>query len=542
MKKIISLIKACMTSDMAIFKFKKTKNKKASIFLPLFIAFYFMFMLWSLANSTFEELAPYNIAYLLLPIFLLGISFMTFIEGIYKSSSLIFNCKDDQLLLSLPIKKEVVIFIRIFKFYVFELIFNTMMLFPFMLAYIRWAPTLSWTYGLTCLIILLFSPIIPIILSCIVGMITASIASRFKYKNVAQIIVSMIVLAGTFYISFNLDGAFDYLAQNATSLNDLITKVYYPSGVFAKLVTDFNILDLLVFIGINILLVSVFVWIFSKFYFKINSRMKSVTTTTHSKIKVKELNIKKNSKTMAMIKKEINTFFKTPVFIINAGFSLVLFLIVAVVIVFKYDSFIQTLVSEETGLGLTTEIIENNLSIMILYLLTFVSFLTSITNAVISIEGKNISILKSLPIQAKNILLSKVLSAFIITTPVLLLGDFILFIRLKTSLLEAILLVIISLTMPLVSHFIGIIINLKYPKLDWENESEVVKQSASSFIAVMIGMVLMMIIMIVVSNVVEIVNTLWILWIVAIALILLDTILYFYLITKGVKMFNDLSI
>ena len=63
-----------------------------------------MFMIWSGANGMFEKLAPMHIQYVLLALFAFVISIMTLIEGIYKTSSLIFNCKDDQLLLSLPIK------------------------------------------------------------------------------------------------------------------------------------------------------------------------------------------------------------------------------------------------------------------------------------------------------------------------------------------------------------------------------------------------------------------------------------------------------
>ena len=112
MKKLCSLIKASMTSDMSLFKIK-TKGSKLSNLLPLFIAFYLMFMIWGSANTMYEKLAPLHIQYVLLPIFVLSVSFMTFMEGIYKTSSLLFNCKDDQLLLSLPISKRTVLFIRV---------------------------------------------------------------------------------------------------------------------------------------------------------------------------------------------------------------------------------------------------------------------------------------------------------------------------------------------------------------------------------------------------------------------------------------------
>ncbi len=541
MKKLFSLIRACMTSDMSLFKIKTKKGTKSAILVPLFIGGYLMFMIWAGANGLFEKLAPMNLAYVLLSLFVFGISFMTIMEGIYKTGPLIFNCKDDQLLLSLPIKRRTVLFIRVFKFYVFELLFNSMFLFPIMLAYIRWDPNITWTYFLTSFIMLFFLPIIPIVISCIIGVITSSLSSRFKYKNAATIIISMVFIVGIMYISMNMDGMMNYIIEHATSMNDLITKIYYPAGVYAKLVTEFNILDLLIFILVNIVIFTVAIFALSKVYFKINSRLKKVTTS-NKKIKVDDLVIKKSSQTTALIKKEMTTFFKVPVFIINAGFALVLFIIAVIGIVIKFDSVIPMLTSEEAGLGLTPELINNNIPVFIFVVISITAYMTSITNSVISLEGKSISILKSLPIKTKTILMGKVLSALTITTPIILVGDIILFIRFKVSIIECLLLLILSILIPLVSHFIGIIINLKYPKLDWESPADVVKQSTSSFIAVMLGMLLAVISFIIVTNVVGKVSSLIILLVATLAYIILDVVLYLYMSTKSVKDFNNLTI
>ena len=539
MKKIFSLIKACMTSDMSLFKIKKNKKNKFSSFLPLFIALYLMFMIWGSANSVFERVSPMNLQYIILSLAIFSISIMTFIEGIYKAGPLIFNCRDDQLLLSLPIKRRTVLFVRILKFYIFELLFNSMFLLPFMAAYIRWGTNIGWDYFLTCFIMLLLLPIIPIVLSCVVGVFTSSLSSRFKYKNASQIIISMIFLVGIFFISFNMDGVFNYIVKHANSMNDIIIKIYYPAGIFAKLITKFNILDLIIFILINIAIFLLSIFILSKFYFKINSRLKSVTTTNNKSNKV--LIIKSNSQITSLVKKEMNTFFKIPVFIINAGFALVLFILTVIIISFKFDSMISLLLSEDMGLGLTKELIMNKLPIFIFILISLSSFMTSITSSVISLEGKNISILKSLPIKVKTILLSKVLAALVITTPVLLIGDIILFIRFKIGIIESLLLLILSVTIPMVSHFIGIIVNLKYPKFDWESSTEVVKQSTSSFIAVMLGMLLAILTIVIVVHIIESVSTIMILLIANIIYLILDMLLYTYLIKKGVKDFNCLT-
>ena len=540
MKKLYSLIRACMTSDMNLFKLKTKKGGKSSNkLLVIFIALYLMFLMWSNANILFEKMAPMHLQFIVLSLAVFAISIMTIVEGVYKTGSLIFNCKDDQLLLSLPIKRRTVLFVRIFKFYVFELMFNSVFLLPIIIAYIRWAESIDWTFFLTNIVMLLMLPIIPIVISCVIGAIISGLSSRFKHKNIAQIVISMLFFLGLFYLSFNMNSFYEYIIKNATSVNDLITKIYYPAGIYATLITNFNIVDLLIFILVNIGLFTIGVLVLSKFYFKINSRLKKVTTT--KKTSVNSLTIKRSSITKSLIKKELNTFFQTPVFIVNSGFGLVLFILGVVMISIKFDSLLVGL-TDSNGMNMSKDLIMNNLSLVILILITVTAFMTSITNSVISLEGRSINILKSLPVKVKTILMSKVYSSLIITTPVFIIGTIVLIIRFKISIIESILLLMLSVLIPLVSHFIGIIINLKYPKLDAENSTEVVKQSMSSFVSVMIGMILLIMSVIIISNVAGTISSTLLLTLVTATYILINALLYLHLTHKGVKEFNSLSV
>ena len=540
MKKLYSLIKACMTSDMNLFKIKtKNNSKKNKIILPLFISLCFMFSIWTNANLLFEKIAPLHLQYVVLSLVVFLTSIMTIVEGIYKSGSLIFNSKDDQLLLSLPIERRTVLFVRIFKFYVFEFIFNSLFIIPLIIAYLRWADSIEWSFFLTSLVMIIFLPIIPIVISCLIGSILSSVSSRFKYKNLVQTVTSILFILIIIYLSYNLDGLYNYILENATSINDLITKIYYPAGIYAKLVTNFNVIDLLIFIVVHIIIFVISIIILSKFYFKINSRLKSVTAS--KKINVSNLSFKSKSIYSSLIKKELSNFFNTPVFIINAGLGLVLFVIATIIITLKFDIILSSL-SDFKDVNITKDLIENNLSILVFILLSFTSYMTSITNSVISLEGKNINILKSLPIKIKTILLSKIFFGLVITSPVILLGNIILCVKLKISILESILLLILSILIPLVSHFIGLIVNLKYPKLDAENSTEVVKQSTSSFISVMIGMLLALISIVIITNIVGLISSKLILLLGTVIYIIIDLLLYFYLIKVGVKDFNNLSI
>ena len=322
MKKIISLIKASMTENMSLFKIKtKNQSKSSKTILPIFLTICIFFSIWSYANIIMEQLDEANLEYVGLTLFVFVTTLLTLVEGIYKSSNLLFNCKDDDLLLSMPIKKSTVLFLRIFKFYVFELFYNSIFLIPAMVAYIRYV-NVNLTFYVSSFIALLILPIIPIIISCIIGGIISAFSSKFKFKNLAQIVFTMLFLIIVLYFSFNIQGLISNIAVNANSINEIITKLYYPAGAYINLVTNFNIFELLIFILINVLLFASVILILSNKYFKINSKFKVVKLKSSNY----NYNIKAAKPEKALIKKELGRFASSPVFVINAGFGVLLFL------------------------------------------------------------------------------------------------------------------------------------------------------------------------------------------------------------------------
>ena len=180
-------------------------------------------------------------------------------------------------------------------------------------------------------------------------------------------------------------------------------------------------------------------------------------------------------------------FFSSPVFIINAGFGIVLILAITIAISINFDGFINGfLEQEEVGMGV--EQIRALLPKIFYGFVVFASCMTSITSSMISLEGKSFNITKSLPVSTEKILLAKVLTSNIISIPVILLSDIIFFIVFKVAIMDIVFILLASIIIPTFTALIGILMNLKYPKMDATSDTEVVKQSMSSMVAVFIGM------------------------------------------------------
>jgi ABC-2 type transport system permease protein len=116
------------------------------------------------------------------------------------------------------------------------------------------------------------------------------------------------------------------------------------------------------------------------------------------------------------------------------------------------------------------------------------------------------------------------------------------FIRFKFDIVSIILILIATIILPFVSEIIGIIANLKYPKLDATNDTEIVKQSMSSMISVFAGMGLTALTIIVIAKLlIEGINRNMIMLILLVFYGLLGIVLFMYLVKTCDKSFNNIN-
>lgn len=489
MKKLISLLKATMSQDMSLFKIKsKNESKARKVFLPIVLALIVMLSIGSYAFMFAEQLAPNHLTYIILTIFIMLTSLLTIIEGVYKSQGILFEAKDNDLLFSLPISKSKIFFTRIFKLISFQFLYNSLFMLPAIIVYAMYEKT-NVSFYILSLVMLILLPIIPTIIACIIGYIIKGIASRFKAKNLVQVIFTSAILLLIFYVSFNMQNMITSVIQNANSINEIITKIYYPAGLHIRLIQNFNIIDLIVLLAINIIPAILFVYIASIFYFKITSKLgeKGNNSKKASLEKSSNKTFKVKSQLSGLINKEMKRFFSSPIFIINAGFAIVLIFIATIGISINFEGVVNGITQGE-DIGISISEIRAMMPKIFYGVVVFSACMTCITSSMISLEGKSFNITKSLPVEPKKILLAKILTSNIITIPAILICDVIFFVVFKVAIIDIVLILLASIIMPTFTAILGILINLKYPKMDATSDTEVVKQSMSSMISVFIGM------------------------------------------------------
>lgn len=488
MSKIISLLKAVMSQDMNLFryKFKKKSSKIANILFPIFLAIFVMAGIGTYAVMFAYELAPLKLTHVILTMYIIFTVVITMIEGIYKTQGILFDSKDSDLLFSLPIKKSTIFFARIFKLLVFQYLYNLLFMLPAFAVYVYFEkPGIS--FYLISIIMTFLIPIIPTIISALLGSIIKAISVKFKSQKLIQVLFTTIVFIGIFFLSFKLKDIISSVVQNAMSINNTLTNIYYPAKLYIQLIQDFKIQDFLMLLTINIIPAILFIYIASINYFKVISKSKE--TSNSKKRKKNTRNIKTKSKIQSLVFKELKRYFSSTVYIFNTAFGIILMLVITITLCVNLDGTINAVLEGE-DIGLTMEQIKSYIPKIYFQIVIYTACMTSITSSSISLEGKSLYILKTIPVETRKIFKAKIITSNIITMPIMFISEIIFFIAFKPEIKDIIFILFATIIMPTLTAIIGLLVNLKHPKLNASSDTEVVKQSASSGISVLIGMVL----------------------------------------------------
>ena len=220
----------------------------------------------------------------------------------------------------------------------------------------------------------------------------------------------------------------------------------------------------------------------------------------------------------------------------NTSFGLILAVIVPIILGIKgqdvFDDFLM-------GYGVSSDL---SLSVIFYFFILFVGAMTSISSSSISLEGKTINITKSLPISEKTILQSKILTCFAIELPFIMFSDVLFFIMFKPNISYIILITILSFVVILLTACIGLIANLKYPKMNASNDTEVVKQSISAMIGVFSGMGILILSILLVAYLSDKFSILTLLSAHVTLLFIISIILYLYLIKYGTIEYRKINV
>jgi len=459
----------------------------------------------------------------LLTMMMAAASVVALFTGILNAKGLLFGFKDFDFQMSLPIKAWKIVASRVAIQYIYDLFFCALIMLPSigMYAYFVNPEPLFYLYAL---IAFLCTPAIPVVVAAVLGAGLSVLAARFRRTDFVRLIGMLILVFGIMALNFSMSRVNEQIASQVADLVDQFKRIYPPSAMYHLALGDLDFGSLLAFAAVS---AAVFA-LFSLFIGRVFKRINTLVTARRTLGNFKLQEVRVASPMRALFVREIHTYFGIALYVFNTSFGMIILLLAAIASLFVSPERLGAMLGDPQILLTAVP--------MLPFVMSLLVGMTSTTACSVSIEGRKLWIVKSLPINARQILDAKLGVNLLITVPVVLASAAIFALRFS---LPASLVFYLFLT-PLVyaglTSVMGLWLNLLLPKLDWLHEVQVIKQSASVLVAVLLGMLLAGL-PIYLSTVFGLYQTLAV---VTVAVALTDFVLYTLLLWFGPRRFNNL--
>ena len=435
----------------------------------------------------------------------------------FSSYTSLYNAKDNELLLSLPIPPLYILIVRMISVYTLGLLFESVVLIPGMIVY--WIEVKFSLLSIICPIISLFMiGCFGLALSCVLGWVVGLIAARSKNKNISTVIFTLLFLALYYVFYFNAN---ELLSKLIANLDNIKMGVHLVGSAMTG-----KLLPLLVVIVFAALVLAAVCYVLSRSFIGIVTKKTAEVKREYKQ----EKTLVKSSVRKALLMKELKRFTGSAVYMLNCGLGIILMPAMGIFLLIKLKEFSELLVLVPEGF----------IPVGILSAVILAASMDSITAPAISLEGKYFWVARSLPLKAIEILNSKIELHELLTIPPALITAIMLCIAFKVDWVLSVQIIAAIFVAIVVQAQFGLLLNLKMPNLQWTNEAVPVKKSIPVLISIFGGWLFALIpfgLFFLVRNILD--PSVYIIF-VLVALVLISRLLGKWMRTEGVLIFDSL--
>jgi len=458
---------------------------------------------------------------------------LCFIGSVFMVQTQVFAARDNELLLSMPIKPLAILSGRLFALLLIEYIYTALIIIP-VFAVLIITGYISQISVLGCVFLFVATAMLPLFalaVGCLVGWIVALISSRMRNKNIPALVLSLAFLAVYIWAYTQMVSNIQMLIANGEEIAEAVRRAVFPAYHFGVAVADGSILSLIIFAICAIAPFAVMCVILSLSFTKLTSGGRGA-----KKIEYKEKALRVASARIALLKKELLQFWSLPMYILNSALGAIASLVLAIIL------FVRPSLLLDSVMQVAAIIPSFEIGLVGAIVLSALAVLNIVAAPSISLEGKRLWIVKSLPVQAREILLLKAgLHVVVCGAPLVLAGIACVAALPMNGLPQVALTFLLPLSITLMFSLLGITLNLTFPRFDWINPIQPVKQGASCMLTLFGGMALIaaLIIVYVILPGGSLSLELYMLMCTAV-FVIASAVLYIYIIGAGSRKFETL--
>lgn len=460
---------------------KKSKAKTISTFilfssLMIFLCFCFVGMAFTvspLLNSDYNWLYYFVFATVSIA---LGV-----FAGANNASNALFKPKDNDLLLSMPINPLTVLLSRIALVYGLCLLYVS----------IVWIPGCVFSFVFVgfnvyiCILdffLLLFIALFTSVISCAVGFLITIVTNKTKNKSFVTVLLSLLFLSAYYLLCFRLTNIMESLVNNAENIAKTLSVWGNILFIFAKAASGDTISFFLTTVFVSLLSYLCF-YILQKNFYSLVTKAKNIGVDK-TKIEYKS----HNNVLKILLRKEFKHFSSSPTYMLNCGLGVVFVLLLGVSITIKRDE-ISELLSLLAYYDYTYYCF---VPLIIVGSICLIISLNAIAVPSISLEGKNLWILKTLPVKELEILNAKKIMQLIINGLPSLITVIVISLALNINYNQMIYMFVIVLLFVEIHSSLCVILSLINPSFNWTSEVQPIKQNLNILLEMVLSIIIIM--------------------------------------------------
>jgi ABC-2 type transport system permease protein len=417
------------------------------------------------------------------------------IFGIFYILSTVFLAKDTELLASLPISQGNIFLSKFILVLLGEYPFAFFLMLPPVIIY-GIGQNMGVIYYLLAIICTLFIPLVPLVISSLLSLVLMNIVGRSRHRDLITIIGSIILLVGMFLgqnylISQMPDNEQEFLVELLKSSNAMVEFMgrAFPPAIWITKILSGTFSEALINL-VYLLIVSLgafgLVYFIASFIYQRGATAQFETVASNGKAK---LSYKSTSKILAIFKIEWLTILKTPIYALNSLVMVFMAPLLMMLPLFGGN------LSNDPDLQFLYNLVESGqstplLPLIVAGLITLFVMINPAVSSTFSREGKNIWILKNIPVKPEIQVYGKLLAGYSISFIAALLSAFMAMLSFRIPIVTTIMVVILTSAALVPISAVGIYLDLMRPKLTWNNPQEAIKQNFNVVIAMFLGFIM----------------------------------------------------
>ena len=339
--------------------------------------------------------------------------------SVFSTYTGLYLAKDNDLLLSLPIPVGTIMLARLMGVYLMGLMYAAVVIVPAILVYLTTVP-FSFSALIGCIVYLLLISVFVLVLSCLLGWVVAKLSTRLKNKSIVTVLVALLGIGIYYFAYFKAMNLIRDLIANIAVYGPAVREKAYGLYLFGSAAEGklIGMAASTAFVALCFLIM----------WRLLGRSFLSLATATGSgeKVKYTARRAKQRSVPSALLSKEFSKLTSNANYMLNCALGTLLIPVLGVALLIKGPAVIDVLSSVFGDIGAV--------AVLLCTALCMSCSMNDCAAPSISLEGKNIWIAQSLPVDPWQILRAKLRVQLLLTMPSLLFASLCAVIVLKAPL------------------------------------------------------------------------------------------------------------